>query len=148
MSKAWSAAQPTTCRITSYNVCYTKLLRCQVVGCAADQAFDMTLLDQAGIGITYSSAYLADTGSLLFAAGPGHGTLASLLPEVQLTLTFRSCLYVDLKAYLADTPQEMPSRLIQVSGPSRTGDIEGTMTVGVHGPRRVIHWILDDTECA
>jgi len=119
----------------------------QVVGCTADQAFDRVLLDQARIGITYSQAYLAETGSLIFAAGPGHGTLASLLPEVQLTLTPRSGLYADLKSYMAHTPQAMPSRLIQVSGPSRTGDIEGTMTVGVHGPRRVIHWILDDSEC-
>ena len=120
---------------------------CQVSDCAADQAFDMTLLDHAKIGITYSHAYLAETGSLIFASGPGHGTLASLLPEVQLTLTPRSCLYADLKSYLEAIPPAMPSRLIQVSGPSRTGDIEGTMTVGVHGPRRVIHWILDDSEC-
>ena len=120
---------------------------CRVAECSADQAFDIALLDLARIGITCSRAYLAETGSLLFAAGPGYGTLASLLPEVQLTLTPRSCLYADLQSYLADNPQAMPSRLIQVSGPSRTGDIEGTMTVGVHGPRRVIHWILDDAEC-
>jgi L-lactate utilization protein LutC len=119
---------------------------CQVAECAADQAFDMVLLDRAQLGITCSHAYLAETGSLLFAAGPGYGTLASLLPEVQLTLTARSCLYADLKSYMEATPQALPSRLIQVSGPSRTGDIEGTMTVGVHGPRRVIHWILDDIE--
>ena len=120
---------------------------CQVAECSADQAFDITLLDHARIGITYSRAYFAETGSLIFTAGPGYGTLASLLPEVQLTLTPRTCLYADLKSYMADTPQAMPSRLIQASGPSRTGDIEGTMTVGVHGPRRVIHWILDDAEC-
>ena len=120
---------------------------CQIAACAADQAFDMALLDQARVGITFSKAYLAETGSLVFATGPGHGTLASLLPEVQLTLTARSVLYADLKAYMADNSEAMPSRLIQVSGPSRTGDIEGTMTVGVHGPRRVIHWIIDDAEC-
>ena len=36
-----------------------------------------------------------------------------------------------------------PSRLTLVTGPSRTGDIELTMTTGVHGPGKVLHFILD-----
>ncbi len=119
---------------------------CQIASSSAESGFDMALLDQARIGFTFSRAYLAETGSLVCAAGPGHGTLASLLPEVQVTLTPRSVLYADLKAYMTVNTGDMPSRLIQISGPSRTGDIEGTMTVGVHGPRRVIHWIIDDAE--
>jgi L-lactate dehydrogenase complex protein LldF len=119
---------------------------CHVATTTADRSWDMTLLDKAKIGISYSPNYLAETGSLVFSAGPGHGTLASLLPEVQLSISPRLGLLKDLNAYMAAHPGQLPSRLIQVSGPSRTGDIEGTMTAGVHGPRRVIHWILSDSD--
>lgn len=98
----------------------------------------------ARLGITYSPAYIAETGSMIFPAAAGKGTLASLLPEVHVGISPASTLVADLKAYFAGTDESMPSRLTQISGPSRTGDIEGTMTVGVHGPRRVIHWILQD----
>lgn len=104
-------------------------------------------LGTAQLGITHSPAFLADTGSLIFPAAPGFGTAASLLPEVHLAISLRSALLADLNAYFSEHTDPMPSRLIQVTGPSRTGDIEGTMTVGVHGPRRVLHWILrEDTE--
>jgi L-lactate dehydrogenase complex protein LldF len=121
-------------------------LNCPAVTTGPNQPWDMAQLDQAKIGISYSPNYLAETGSLVFSAGPGHGTLASLLPEVQLSISPRSGLLADLNAYMAEHSAQLPSRLIQVSGPSRTGDIEGTMTAGVHGPRRVIHWILQDCD--
>ena len=98
----------------------------------------------ARLGITYSPAYIAETGSMVFPAARGKGTLASLLPEVHVGITQADTLLADLKEYFAKKDDPMPSRLTQISGPSRTGDIEGTMTVGVHGPRRVIHWILKD----
>ena len=98
----------------------------------------------ARLGITFSPAYIAETGSMIFPAATGKGTLASLLPEVHVGITQSSPLFADLNAYFAQQDGPMPSRLTQISGPSRTGDIEGTMTVGVHGPRRVIHWILKD----
>lgn len=121
-----------------------KRTRCQVVSTSPQHPWDMTLLNQAGIGISYSPNFLAETGSLVFSAGPGYGTLASLLPEVQLSISPRSGLLEDLNAYVAQQTQGLASRIIQVSGPSRTGDIEGTMTAGVHGPRRVIHLIITD----
>ncbi len=98
----------------------------------------------ARLGITYSPAYIAETGSMIFPAAAGKGTLASLLPEVHVGISPESALLADLNTYFAQMKDPMPSRLTQISGPSRTGDIEGTMTVGVHGPRRVIHWILRD----
>jgi len=120
---------------------------CLVTGTEDDVRGTGWLMDElvtARLGVTFSPAYLAETGSLIYPAAPGKGTLASLLPEVHLGITTRDALYADLKGYFAANPQPMPSRLTQISGPSRTGDIEGTMTVGVHGPRRVIHWIISD----
>ncbi len=104
--------------------------------------WNMEELTAARLGITYCPAFLAETGSMVFAAGPGNGTLASLLPEVHLAISHPQGLRRNLQDYFTESPGPLPSRLTQITGPSRTGDIEGTMTVGVHGPRRVIHWIL------
>lgn len=103
--------------------------------------WDRTTLARARLGVTCCPAYLADTGSLVFPSGAGLGNLASALPEVHLALSAPGACFRDLGEYLT-THERMPSRLVLVTGPSRTGDIEGTMSVGVHGPRRVLHWIL------
>jgi L-lactate utilization protein LutC len=120
---------------------------CRAVGPRAQGegfAWDRKELARAGLGITFCPVYLGDTGSLVFPAGPGMGTLASLLPPVHLALSVLEGLKEGLGEYLSETRGLLPSRLTLVSGPSRTGDIEATMTKGVHGPGRVLHWILND----
>jgi len=100
-------------------------------------------LAEASIGITWCAEFLADTGSLVLPAGPGMGTLAALLPEVHLALSYAEGCRADLADYLRERGTGLPSRLTLVTGPSRTGDIEATMTKGVHGPGKVLHFILD-----
>lgn len=99
-------------------------------------------LASANLGITFCSAFIAATGSLAFPSGPGLGTLASLLPEIHLTLSYGTDCRPDLACYLAEFGAAIPSRLTFVTGPSRTGDIEASMTTCVHGPGRVLHWII------
>jgi L-lactate utilization protein LutC len=105
-------------------------------------SWDRDALAGAGLGVTFCDAFVADTGSLVFAAGPGLGTLASLLPWVHLALSRPEACHESLAGYLAHLAGALPSRLTLVTGPSRTGDIEATMSRGVHGPGRVLHWIL------
>ena len=64
------------------------------------------------------------------------------LPEVHLALSYPEGCRGSLADYLPDVSRALPSRLTLVTGPSRTGDIEATMTTGVHGPRKVFHYIL------
>jgi hypothetical protein len=97
---------------------------------------------RAALGLTFCSVFLADTGSMVLPAGPGAGTLAALLPEVHLALSYPEGCRGSLAAYLPEVSPALPSRLTLVTGPSRTGDIEATMTTGVHGPRKVFHYIL------
>lgn len=98
---------------------------------------------RAKLGVTFCPAFIAETGSLAFPAGPGLGTLASLLPDAHLAVSFLSAHRETLGAYLGEFRQ-LPSRLSFVSGPSRTGDIEASMTTCVHGPGKVFHFILED----
>jgi len=105
-------------------------------------SWDRDALAAAELGITPCEAYIAETGSLFFYGGAGSGSLASLLPPVHLALSAARSGYPDLGTRLGELPRPLPSRLHLITGPSRTGDIEATLSTGVHGPRRVVHWIV------
>ena len=109
----------------------------------AARAARLTELDRAAIGITGALAGLADTGSVALASGPGRGRIVSLLPPVHVALLPVAKLYPNMPAFLTDHPDvtRQASGLIFVTGPSRTGDIEQILTLGVHGPRE-IHVLL------
>jgi hypothetical protein len=105
--------------------------------------WDRNLLAEATIGVTFCPAFLADTGSIVMPGGPGMGTLAGLLPEVHFAISYAEGCRPSLAEYLREEGFSLPSRLTLVTGPSRTGDIECTMTAGVHGPRKVLHLIME-----
>ncbi len=107
-------------------------------------ARDREMLAAGIVGITFCETFLADTGSLIVPAGPAQGTLAALLPEIHIAISLSNGCKENLDEYLRLMGSPLPSRLTLISGPSRTGDIEATMTTGVHGPRRVVHIIIDD----
>ena len=100
-------------------------------------------LDPVQVGLTGAMAGLADTGSIVLASGAGRGRLVSLLPPVHIALLSRRRLYPSLPSFLEAHPGSVTqgSNLVIITGPSRTADIEMTLTHGVHGPREV-HVIL------
>jgi L-lactate dehydrogenase complex protein LldG len=100
-------------------------------------------LGACAVGITGADAGLADTGSLVVVSGPGRGRLASLLPPVHVAVLPVSRLVWTLADALALQPTlaTSGSNLVVITGPSRTADIEMTLTRGVHGPRDV-HVVL------
>lgn len=92
----------------------------------------------ADIGLSVGEAALAETGSVLLSSGPGRSRLTSLLPPVHLALVPGSCLTTDLFTWTAERQGSFPSSMTLISGPSKTADIQQTMTIGVHGPGRFI----------
>jgi L-lactate dehydrogenase complex protein LldG len=89
-------------------------------------------------GVTSCDFAIAETGTLLVAAGPGQERMASLLPPVYLTLVERSQIVPDLidALRLIRARGDLPSNITLITGPSKTGDIELQLTTGVHGPGR------------
>jgi L-lactate dehydrogenase complex protein LldF len=98
---------------------------------------------RAQAGLTGVLAGLAETGTLVLPAGAGRPATASLLPEIHLAILRREDILPNLESLLAGEAAEKlqavlnASSLALVSGPSRTADIEMTLTIGVHGPRQV-----------
>lgn len=98
----------------------------------------------ADLGISGGDAALAETGSVIITSGSQQSRLATLLPPVHLAIVPTSHLTTDIFTWTAVRPEKMPANLVFVSGPSKTGDIEQTMTVGVHGPKRFIVILYED----
>lgn len=95
---------------------------------------------RAQVGLTWSDAAAALTGTLVEIASPANGRLASLLPPVHIAVFSREDLYPDRTAvfrWLRERPVPFHG-LALITGPSRTGDIQNDLTVGVHGPKRVV----------
>jgi L-lactate dehydrogenase complex protein LldG len=105
------------------------------------------LLMEASVGITTADFALADTGTLVIVSGTEQHRLMSLLPPVHICLLDAARILpslTDLLANLRDRFSEAesaPKNLTCITGPSRTADIEQTITMGVHGPRS-LHLIL------
>ena len=95
---------------------------------------------RADAGLSGVEAALAETGSLVVRSGVGKSRLATLLPPVHIALVPVSCLVPDIFIWTASRNKEapMPSNLNVISGPSKSADIEFTLTLGVHGPKRLV----------
>jgi L-lactate dehydrogenase complex protein LldG len=98
------------------------------------------------IGLTGADAALAETGTVVVSSGPGRSRLTALLPPVHLALVATSQLTTDLFTWTNGRQHQPPSAVTLVSGPSKTADIEQTMAIGVHGPKRFIVVLYNDGE--
>ena len=84
---------------------------------------------------------LADTGSVVLAAGPDEPRARHLLPDVHVSLLSEERILPGLAELFAAVGSDLPSALAIVTGPSRSADIEQKLAVGVHGPGEV-HVVL------
>lgn len=98
------------------------------------------------VGVTGCFCAVADTGTLMFLSGPDTPAATSLLPETHIAIveTSRIVSFMEEAWALLRAEHGRPPRAVNfISGPSRTADIEQTVTMGAHGPYRV-HIILVD----
>lgn len=95
------------------------------------------------IGVTGADAGLAESGSIVLSHGPGRARMASLVPEVHIAVLEVGLIQRSLAHWAHQSPG-LPgdtANLVVVTGPSRTGDIELHLNLGVHGPRH-LHVVL------
>jgi L-lactate dehydrogenase complex protein LldG len=98
-------------------------------------------------GITGAAAGLSLSGSVVLASGPGRPRMASLIPLVHIALLDTRRMYRTISHFAAANPEAAAAtaNLIVITGPSRTGDIEMKLNLGVHGPKHM-HVVLFDSE--
>jgi L-lactate dehydrogenase complex protein LldG len=92
------------------------------------------------VGITGALCGIAETGTLMLASGSDTPATVSLLPETHIVILSAGRIVPHMEeawALLRRERTEMPRAVNFVSGPSRTADIEQTVTLGAHGPYRV-----------
>jgi L-lactate dehydrogenase complex protein LldG len=94
------------------------------------------------VSITGAFAGIAETGTLVTASGPDHPVTLNLLPDTHIVVLGESDIvggYEEVWARLRARygKDGMPRTVNTITGPSRTGDIEQTIELGAHGPRRM-----------
>ena len=102
----------------------------------------------ADVGITYCEALVARNGSVLVSNGTAAGRRLSIYPHIHIVIAYTSQLVLDLKdgfkLLKEKYPESMPSMVSNITGPSRTADIEKTLVLGAHGPKELYVFLLED----
>ncbi len=95
------------------------------------------------LGVTGAEAGFAESGSIVVRSGPGQPRMASLIPLVHVAVLRKDRIYRSLAHWAKEEAATVAgaSNLVFITGPSRTGDIEQVLNLGVHGPKHV-HVVL------
>lgn len=91
------------------------------------------------VGITNAQAAIAETGTLVLDSAHERHRLVSLVPPVHIAIVDASTIYATLSEVLTmlQSGNELSPAVTFITGPSRTADIELTLTIGVHGPQEL-----------
>ena len=99
--------------------------------------------------LTAAFAGIAETGTLMLHSGPEGPTTLNFLPENHIVVLKASQVvgaYEDAwdRLRMARDGAAVPRTVNLITGPSRTGDIEQTIQLGAHGPRRLHILLVED----
>ena len=99
--------------------------------------------------VTGAFAGIAETGTLVMTSGPDHPVSLNLLPDTHIVVLRESDIvsgYEDVWERLRARygKNGMPRTVNTITGPSRTADIEQTIELGAHGPRRMHILVVRD----
>lgn len=99
------------------------------------------------VGITGAFLGIAETGTLMLLSGSQTPATVSLLPETHIAVIENQRIVATMEDAwdrLRLEQRELPRAVNFISGPSRTADIEQTVTLGAHGPYRVLIILVGD----
>ena len=96
------------------------------------------------VSVQHAFAAIAETGTLMLPSAPVRPTTLNLLADTEIVVLRESRLvgaYEEAWDLLRAEHDGMPRNVMLVTGPSRSADIEQTLELGAHGPRR-LHIVL------
>jgi L-lactate dehydrogenase complex protein LldG len=103
------------------------------------------------VSVQHAFAAVAETGTLMFPSAPERPVTINLLPDTAIAVLRASRVvgpYEDAWDPLRAEVGSMPRNVMLVTGPSRSADIEQTLELGAHGPRRLHVVLIEDDEAA
>lgn len=100
-------------------------------------------VDELEFGITVGSGVVAETGSIILEDGRTSNRLAAIAPWLHVAVVREDAIYRTVRQALVNMGDD--PNIIWVTGPSKTGDIEGILVEGVHGPGEQVCFRLDQT---
>jgi L-lactate dehydrogenase complex protein LldF len=100
--------------------------------------------DKIRAGITGCTCAIAETGTLMLTSGAGKPLSTSLLPEIHVVVLRASQIVASLEEAMQLRDVRDSGAAVLITGPSRTADIEMTLTIGVHGPKELRVYIVDE----
>ena len=106
------------------------------------------------VAVQHGYAAIAETGTLMLPASPQRPTTLNLLCDTEIVVLRASrvvgameeawdILRAEREGMVAGN--FLPRNVMFVTGPSRSADIESTLELGAHGPRRLHVVLIDDT---
>ncbi|MGH3144486.1 MAG: LutC/YkgG family protein, partial [Rubrobacter sp.] len=100
---------------------------------------------RADLGLSTATWAIAETGSLVLEHGPGKGRTVTLLPPTHVAVVpaerVLRTVPEAVDKYAGSEAGTLPANVCFHTGPSRSGDIEMSLFVGMHGPGDV-HVVL------
>jgi L-lactate dehydrogenase complex protein LldG len=105
-------------------------------------------LADCDVSITGCEYLVARTGSMVLSSAQFSGRTTSVYAPVHICIAYNSQLVFDVKDALVFLKEkyktQFPSFVTFATGPSRTADIEKTLVTGVHGPKEVYCFLIQD----
>jgi L-lactate dehydrogenase complex protein LldG len=100
------------------------------------------------VGITSCDFLISRFGSIMVSSGLGSGRRMFFSPDIHVVIAKASQVVTEVKEALTAMrkkyPENFPSQITNITGPSRTADIEKTLVMGAHGPRNLFVFMIDD----
>ena len=110
--------------------------------------FSQKPLSMADVAITGCEALIARTGSIMMSTAQQSGRTTSVYAPVHICVAYLTQMVYDVKDGLQLIKEKytgkLPSLITFATGPSRTADIEKTLVVGVHGPKEVFVFLVEN----
>ena len=123
------------------HICCDENSLTQLLGDATGPFIPTGDLYNTDAAITGCIHLVAQTGTIVLSSGQSSGRALPVYAPVHIVIALAHQLVFDLKESIEKVmlsgARDFPSSLVFASGPSRTGDIEKTLVVGVHGPGEV-----------
>lgn len=111
-----------------------------------EESINTENMHNVDVAITDCECLVARTGTVVVSSSQFQGRTMSVYAPVHIIIAYSSQLVYNVKDALHfmknKYAETLPSLIAFTSGPSRTGDIEKTLIVGVHGPKNVYLYLL------